>query len=39
MTEITFDGLTGKSITWEANGEPTKDPIAVKIEGGKYVFM
>ena len=39
MTEITFDGLTGKNITWEANGEPTKDPIAVKIEGGKYVFM
>ena len=39
MTEITFDGLTGKSITWEASGEPTKDPIAVKIEGGKYVFM
>ena len=39
MTEITFDGLTGKSITWEANGEPKKDPIAVKIEGGKYVFM
>ena len=39
MTEITFDGLTGKSITREASGEPTKDQIAVKIEGGKYVFM
>ncbi len=24
MTEITYDGLTGKSITWSEDGEPTK---------------
>lgn len=31
MTEITVDGLTGSSITWDAEGEPTKEPKAVKI--------
>lgn len=39
MTEISYDGLTGTGISWEANGEPTKAPIAVKIENGAYVFM
>ena len=39
MTEISYDGLTGTGISWEASGEPTKDPIAVKIENGVYVFM
>ena len=31
MTEITFDGLTGTGMTWDAEGEPTKDPKAVVI--------
>lgn len=31
MTEITVDGLTGNGITWDADGEPTKDPKAVVI--------
>ena len=31
MTEITVDGLTGSGITWDADGEPTKEPKAVKI--------
>lgn len=31
MTEITVDGLTGSGITWDAAGEPTKEPKAVKI--------
>ena len=31
MTEITVDGLTGSGITWDADGEPTKAPKAVKI--------
>ena len=39
MTEITYDGLTGKSITWGADGEPSKEPIAVKIENGDYTIM
>lgn len=39
MQEITYDGVTGKGITWEANGEPTKDPIAVQIKNGAYEIM
>ena len=31
MTEITVDGLTGAGITWTADGEPTKEPKAVKV--------
>lgn len=31
MTEITVDGLTGNGITWDADGEPTKEPKAVVI--------
>lgn len=30
MTEITLDGVTG-TITWTADGEPTKDPKAMEI--------
>ena len=39
MTEITVDGLTGKGMTWNADGEPNKAPKAVKIENGSYVYM
>lgn len=39
MTEISVDGLTSAGITWNAQGEPTKDPKAVKIENGAYVSM
>lgn len=39
MTEISVDGLTSPGITWNAQGEPTKDPKAVKIENGAYVSM
>lgn len=35
MTEITVDGVTG-SMTWDASGEPTKDPKAMVIEDGAY---
>ena len=34
MTEITVDGLTSKGMTWNADGEPNKEPKAVKIENG-----
>lgn len=37
MTEITVDGLTGSGMTWSADGEPSKSPKAVVIEGGVYV--
>lgn len=39
MTEITFTGVTGSNITWGADGEPVKKPIAVKIVNGEYVVM
>jgi len=38
MTEITLTGLTG-TITWEASGEPNKEPKAVVIENGTYKAM
>ncbi len=37
MTEITLDGLTSQDMTWEASGEPNKEPKAVVIKDGAYV--
>ncbi len=37
FTSMTFDGLTGSGVTWNANGEVSKSPAAVKIENGVYV--
>ena len=28
--------MTGKSITWSEDGEPTKDPTVVIVQGGVY---
>ena len=39
MTEITIDGLTGTQISWTADGEPSKEPIVVQVEGGKYIVL
>ena len=39
MTEISVDGLTSTGITWNAAGEPTKEPKAVKIVDGNYTAM
>ena len=39
MTEISIDGLTGKQITWGEDGEPTKEPTVVVVEGGKYAIL
>ena len=36
MTQITVDGLTG-TMTWSADGEPTKEATAVSIQNGAYV--
>ena len=38
MTGITLPGLTGE-ITWEASGEPSKEPKAVVIKNGVYEAM
>lgn len=41
MTEVTVQGITGgeDGLTWEATGEVTKAPKAVKIVDGVYVGM
>ncbi len=38
MVEISVEGLTG-DITWDASGEPTKDPKAMIIKDGVYTAM
>ena len=38
MTEISIEGLTG-NITWSSDGEPTKEPIVVKITNGAYEVL
>lgn len=35
----TFDGLTGKNMTWDANGLVNKVPAAVVVQNGTYVSM
>ena len=39
MVEISLDGLTGLDMTWTADGEPNKEPKAVKIQNGAYTAM
>ena len=39
MVAIEFSGTTGNSITWTADGEPTKEPIVIKIVNGVYTIM
>lgn len=39
MVKVSVDGLTGAGMTWNADGEPSKAPKAVKIENGVYVSM
>ncbi len=39
MTTINQKGLTGESISWEANGEPNKTPKAVVIKDGAYALV
>ncbi len=39
MTEITIDGVTAKSLTWQTNGEPSKEPMVVKIANGDYAVV
>lgn len=37
FTSMTFNGLTGSDVTWNANGEVSKAPKAVVIQNGAYV--
>ncbi len=37
FTSMKFDGLTGKAMTWGADGAVSKQPMAVVIENGVYV--
>ena len=39
MVEIEIDGVTAKGLTWEASGEPSKQPMVVKIENGDYAVV
>ena len=37
MPTISYSGLTGQGLTWNAEGEVSKDPLAVVIKDGAYV--
>ena len=37
MTTINYSGLTGQGLTWNAEGEVSKAPLAVVIKDGVYV--
>lgn len=37
ITEITYEGITGKGMTWSESGEVNKDLMAVVIKNGVYV--
>ncbi len=36
-SDFSVDGLTGLGMTWQSNGEVSKDPMVVVIENGAYV--
>ncbi|MBR1690042.1 MAG: ABC transporter substrate-binding protein [Oscillibacter sp.] len=39
FTSMTFDGITGTSMTWEASGAVSKSPKGMIIQNGAYVGM
>ena len=39
FTSMTFDGLTGDGMTWDASGAVSKAPKAVVIKDGAYAAM
>ncbi len=39
MTTISYSGVTGKDITWGAEGEPNKAPLVVKVVDGEYTEL
>ena len=36
-SDFSVDGLTGSGMTWQTNGEVSKDPMVVIVENGSYV--
>ena len=38
MTQISYSGLTGTDMTWNAEGQVSKAPTAYVIKGGEYVL-
>ena len=38
MSQISFDGLTGTSMTWNSEGQVSKAPTAYVIKDGAYVL-
>ena len=39
FTSMTFDGLTGEGMTWDASGAVSKSPKGMVIENGAYVGL
>ena len=39
FTSMTFDGLTGDGMTWDASGAVSKSPKGMVIENGAYVGL
>lgn len=39
FTSMTFSGLTGEDMVWEANGQVSKGPKGMVIQNGSYVGM
>jgi len=39
MTSVSYDGVTGKEITWSADGEPSKAPLVLEIVDGEYTAL
>ena len=37
MPSVSYDGVTGKGMSWQSNGEVSKAPMAVVIQDGAYV--
>lgn len=39
FTTMTFDGLTGEGMTWDATGAVSKSPKGMVIKDGAYVGL
>ena len=39
MSQISVDGLTGLSMTWDAQGAVNKAPKAMEIKNGEYSLI
>jgi branched-chain amino acid transport system substrate-binding protein len=39
FTSMSFGGVTGNNVTWRANGQVSKSPVAAAIKDGAYVSV